>query len=375
MWKKIAAWRRRPTIVLLKSSGSEAETSLQRIVLDVGGNDGLAICRDQMLWRLTRIVLLISLLAEVAPGQPPPPPVQAGKRPLSVDATTHSVQWAQLPLGEAVARLTSAAGVNILADRRIDPNQTVNLSLSDASAEEIVAALAGACQLGVARFDRLFYLGPPQVAARLTTLAAMRRKEIATLSTKERQALLEQRRIAWPRLTQPRDLVVRLLEDRGWHVEHAERIPLDLWPAGELPQLALADQLTLLLAGFDRTYHVISEQHAIEIIPVDWQQIQPAATEIAPTKRPTPPTAGGRKVFTLHVENQPVGLVLDQLARRLGWKLTVDEAAIRAASRSLDRRVSFTVENVDADQLLDALLAPAGLKAQRDGKNVQVAPR
>jgi hypothetical protein len=62
------------------------------------------------------------------------------------------------------------------------------------------------------------------------------------------------------------------------------------------------------------------------------------------------------------------------LGRQLGWKLTVDEAAIRAAGRSLDQRVSFTVENVDADQLLDALLAPAGLTAERDGYSVRIKP-
>ena len=67
--------------------------------------------------------------------------------------------------------------------------------------------------------------------------------------------------------------------------------------------------------------------------------------------------------------------MLEQLAQRLGWKLAVDEAAIRAAGRSLDERVSFTVENADEDQLLDALLTPAGLQAERNGNCAMCALR
>ena len=328
-----------------------------------------------MLWQLTLVVMLVSLLAKTAPGQLLSPPDQAGKQPPSRRATTHSVHWEQLLLGAAIDRLQSVAGVELFLDRRVDPNQTVKLSLSNASAEEIVAGLAGACGLGYARSGSLFYLGPPQIAGRLTTLAAMRRQDATALPTKQRQSLLQRRRIVWPRLTEPRDLVVHLMEEHGWRVEHAERIPHDLWPAGHLPQLALADQLTLLLAGFDRTYRVVANEQAIEIIPVDWSRIPPKATDVASTKQTVPPSANGKNVFSLRVENQPVGRVLDQLGRQLGWKLTVDEAAIRAAGRSLDQRVSVTVENVDADQLLDALLAPAGLKAERDGNGLRIKPR
>ena len=83
----------------------------------------------------------------------------------------------------------------------------------------------------------------------------------------------------------------------------------------------------------------------------------------------------GKQVFTLRIENQPVGKVLEQLGQRLGWKLAIDEAALRTAGRSLDMRVSFVVEKADENQLLDALLKPAGLKAERDGNLVRVTSR
>jgi hypothetical protein len=158
-------------------------------------------------------------------------------------------------------------------------------------------------------------------------------------------------------------------------VSGSERIAHDLWAEGELPAMTLADQLTVLLAGFDLTFRILPEGRAIEIVPVDWESIAPAPPAAPTERRAERPTPGGRQVFTLRVENQPVGNVLGQLGRRLGWQLTVDDAALRAAGRSLDKRVSFRVENADEDQLLEALLAPAGLRAQRDGKKVRIAPR
>ena len=66
-------------------------------------------------------------------------------------------------------------------------------------------------------------------------------------------------------------------------------------------------------------------------------------------------------MYTLRVQEKPVGAVLRELATRLHWAIQIDEDAIRAAGKSLEKRVSFSVENVDQDKLLDALLTPAGL--------------
>ena len=189
-----------------------------------------------------------------------------------------------------------------------------------------------------------------------------------------RRSLLVRRRIVWPTLTEPRGLVSGLVQEHGWHVRGSELMPHDLWAAGALPAMPLVDQLTVLLAGFDRTFRILPDQRAIEMVPVDWASIEPAS-QASPVRRPrASPMPDGRQVFTLRIENQPVGRVLEQLGQRLGWKIAVDDTAIRAAGRSLDERVSFTVENADEDQLLAALLAPAGLKADRDGKNVRIAP-
>jgi hypothetical protein len=335
---------------------------------------GNEIASKRMFWRLTRFGVLISQMAGAAAGQANAPATDSlGAK--SVYAAAHSVEWEQLPLGDAIGRLKAVSGVEVFLDRRVDPTQRVDLKLENARTEGIVARLAAARSLGHARLGPLFYIGPPQTAERLVALAALRRRDGAAVPVEFRRSLLERRRIAWPPLTEPRGLVTRLIDEHGWRVQGSERIPHDLWAAGALPTMMLADQLTVLLAGFDRTYRVLPDRRAIEIVPVDWDAIEPTSPASSAGSPPVRPAPNGKEVFTLHIENQPVGKVLEQLGRRLGWKLVVDEAAIRAAGRSLDERVSFTVENAGEDQLLAALLKPAGLQAERNGDRVRVLPR
>jgi len=91
--------------------------------------------------------------------------------------------------------------------------------------------------------------------------------------------------------------------------------------------------------------------------------------------REAPPPQGTKQVYTLRVAEKPVGAVLRELAQRLNWQIEFDEAAIRAAGRSIEKRVSFAVENVEQDALLDALLRPAGLDFRRDDERIMIVPR
>lgn len=323
-----------------------------------------------MVWPLTSRAVLAAATLVVA-SNPLPAQHDASLLPTADQrAAHHSVHWVGIPLGEAVARLRRVADAEILLDRRVDPSQRVTLSVDMADTDELIARLAGACALGNCSIGPLRYLGPRDVAERLPTLAAERRREVAGLAGDQRRSLATRKSIAWPRLTVPRDLVVQLAHEHGWRVEHAERIPYDLWPAGQLAPLPIADQLTLLLAGFDRTYRLHAERSTLEIVGIDWSSITAAAE---PERRQRPRRrVEAREVFTLRVVERPVGEVLMQLGQRLGWRLSVDEAGIRAAGRSLDERVSFSVENADADTLLAALLAPVGLAFEREGNRVSI---
>lgn len=326
-----------------------------------------------MVCRLTLLALLISLPAGTSAGQS----TRSRTQRAAADAT-YSVRWEHLPLAEAAERLNEISLGDVFVDRRVDPNRLVKLTLTNATAEEVATELAAVCSLGIARLGNVIYLGPKQTADGLAGLAALRRKETTALPEAAQQTFTGRRKIAWPRMTEPRGLVTQLAADHGWRVTTAERIPHDLWAAGELPTLSFADQLTLLLVGFDLTYQVQLDKRTIEITPIDWSTIDStritAANRRQPRRTSNQARENTKQVFSLRIEGQPVGKVLEQLAHRLGWQIAVDELQLKRAGRSLDTQVSFSVENADEDELLEALLSPAGLSAEREGREVRIAP-
>lgn len=352
---------------------------------------------------------------------------QTGERrdaPTSVRTIT--LHWDQVPLSEAVERLARALQHPIFVDRRVDPTRRVSFSARDQSPDVVLENLAAELSLGVSQLDSVGYLGPAETASQLRTLAALRREEIKRLPPSERKVLLARQGRSWPRLAEPREMIVEWLQSDGWSVRHAERIPYDLWPAGQLPPLSLADQLTLVLAGFDRSFAPVAGQQAIEIRPIvapvtltksyrvragrmpelDWLkkelpdadlQIHGSQLHVAGraedherlmellgrqpshSKRTGPSrNASGQSTeqrYTLRVDQQPVGAVLKQLGKQLSLNVQIDQASIAAAGLSLDKRVSFAVQDVSLDGLLDALLKPAGLAYELDGQEVTITPR
>jgi hypothetical protein len=224
----------------------------------------------------------------------------------------------------------------------------------------------------------VIYLGPAASAAQLKTVAAARAKDVSRLPAILRTSFASKRTLDWPRLAEPRSLVNAITQQLGWKVGNPEQIPFDIWQAGQLPELNLTEQITLLLTGFDLTFKLTPDQRTIEIVP-----LAPAVETLADSKAQKSPAAKanvarpvqGKQKYSLRVEEKPVGSVLRQLATKLNWALQIDEEAIRAAGLSLDKRVSFSVEQADQEKLLDALLTPAGLEYKIDGNQLRVMPK
>jgi hypothetical protein len=293
------------------------------------------------------------------------------------------------------------------------------LQLEATSIDDVLRALAEAESLGLSRLGVLRYLGPRYAAEQLRTVALVRQEELTRLPAAERAKLERKLVLNWPRLSEPGTVIRSVAERRGWRIVHDERIPHDVWSAGELPELSTAEQLTLLLVGFDLSFKPHARERTFEITPLEKVAIQreyrlpshffdpgpllrqelPAAVSRVegrsivvdarieeherlaallsgrPTsrhaQRPSRPT---KRVYSLRVQEQPVGTVLRQLAERLQWTMEFDEAAIRAAGRSLDTRVSFHVENSSEEDLLNAALRPAGLDYHREENRVWIVP-
>jgi hypothetical protein len=76
--------------------------------------------------------------------------------------------------------------------------------------------------------------------------------------------------------------------------------------------------------------------------------------------------------FTLKIDNQPAGRVLDQLARQLQLEVEWDAALEQSPALGREANVSCDVRDADLDELFAAVLTPAGLVFERDGKKVSI---
>jgi hypothetical protein len=193
-----------------------------------------------------------------------------------------------------------------------------------------------------------------------------------------RTSLISKQSVTWPRLSEPRQLIGSQIEQHGWKFTNPDSVPYDLWAAGELPEMTLADQLTVLLIGFNLTFELHADARSIKTVQL--KNVGTSITDRAVVKRiPTPPVTaatkrGDKQVFTLRVQEKPVRAVLQELQKRLHWAIQIEEEPIRVAGLSLDTRVSFSVENADQERLLEALLRPAGLDFRVEEDRIRIFP-
>lgn len=371
--------------------------------------------------KLPWMVAIVAFLAgAVSATEPASKSAASRAQPKAVERRTATIHWDNVPLGDGIVRLEKALARQVFLDRRVDPSQGVSIDVTDASADEVLAKIAATTSLGVSELGPVKYLGPPSATNQLRTLAAVREQELAQLPFNKRGAWERKTELVWPHLTEPRILIENAIQARGWQVRSAELMPHDLWTAGGLPELSLTEQLTLLLIGFDLTFRLAPQDRVVEIVPLEgpvtlrrhYRLRNASAEEILLRQqlaegevhlqgnmasvdarvedherlmqllqdRTTQPHADNQKqkltnLYTLRVQDQPVGKVLRQLAQRLNWRVEIDEQAIRAAGLTLDRRISFAVENSSQEKLLDAVLQPAGLSYDRDGDRLRIIPQ
>lgn len=332
-------------------------------------------------------------------------------------ATPVSVSWNNVPLWPALSRLSETQRLAIVLDRRIDPDQSVHLAgaaqpLSQLLTEVAERSGAAYCQLGP-----VAYLGPAVSCARLRTLAALRLADARSLSPAQSRKFLAMRSWQWDDLAEPRALAEQLAQEAEVELDGAERIPHDLWRGADLPPLSWIDRMTLLAAQFDLTFRTAQDGHRIKLVdvPADlriersysagrngaetakrWAKEIPSARiridkgqihvlarvedheaiEARLRGKPlsAPMVVEGPQRYQLKVEKAALSKVLDELSGRLSLRIDWDRAAIEAAGIAADPLVSFDVQDVDLDGLLNAVLADTGLIFERRERVVVIRP-
>ncbi|MGA2620592.1 MAG: STN domain-containing protein [Thermoguttaceae bacterium] len=285
------------------------------------------------------------------------------------------------PLQAALAKLSRAERVAVLLDRRVDPDQNVAIKLVAVPLVTALGEIAHSRQLGVAMLGPVAYFGPPEAAARLPPLSALREEEVRRLRPATARRLLLRKPLVWRDYAAPRDVLGQLAEQGGVELLDREQVPHDLWAAADLPALPWVDRVTLIVNQFDLTFQVAADGRSVRLVPVP-QGVASSADVAGPRPAPRAEPAGNRPplaarllVTRLSVREKPLAAVLEQLAVKLNFELRLDRPALRAAGISLDQRVSLEVENATVDDVLRALLRTTPLTYRRHGNLVEVVPR
>ncbi|MEN6406247.1 MAG: hypothetical protein ABFC77_07240 [Thermoguttaceae bacterium] len=213
--------------------------------------------------RLSRRLLLAAMVFGVAlGGNKSVGGADFRKKP----AAAVNVTWSGVPLRRAVEGLARAQQTAIVIDRRVDPGQPLTLSLQNATAEQVLRAVADRCGLGVARLGNILYLGPSSVAERLASVTAAFGRKVRGLPTAAQRTFFQRKPLAWDDLASPRALLAELAQQNHLEIVGLERAPHDLWAAANLPACSLVDRLSLIAIQFDLTFDV-TDGATIELVP------------------------------------------------------------------------------------------------------------
>ncbi len=332
--------------------------------------------------------------------------------------TPIDVLWGDSPLRDAMGGLARRYGVAMVIDRRVDPGKLVTVSVSDVPLRRVLAVVAEQQNLGVSFPGPLVYLGPPRHTARLRTLIEQCREGARRLPASASRTLLQARPMNWSDFATPKDLLARLAEENGLRLAGLEQIPHDLWAAADLPPRPLVDRLSLIAGQFDLTLQLAADGATVALVPIPdrvavvrdydggpspdelaakWAALIPGARfkvlegrvyvqglveeheRIRPPGRTAPPRKTpkadqGEKRYTVRQTRGSLETVLAQLAAALDIELRFDRPALAQAGISLEQIVEFHAEQATLDELLAAVLRPAGCAFRRNGKVVEIGP-
>jgi hypothetical protein len=155
-------------------------------------------------------------------------------------------------LRQSLQELARRRKTAIFLDRRVDPDLALNLSLIDLTFEQLLWKVADWCGLGVCRIGDVYYLGPENTAFVLPVLLdELKSKSSSRKNRGDGPDWRVKDELAWPELSEPRQLVEQLAQHNQFNIINAQVMPHDLWPAVSLPELALEERLALLLVGFE----------------------------------------------------------------------------------------------------------------------------
>jgi hypothetical protein len=334
--------------------------------------------------------------------------------------TPVGVTWVNGELRPRIEGFAASHNTAVMLDRRINPNQKIELSFDDVPLGEAWKRIASRIGADTTTIGSVVYIGPTGTTKKLRTVLSLRTDVVTQLPQAARQRWRSPKAWMWDNAVAPRDLLASLCRESGVQVDNLAEIPADLWAGNDLPALNLVEKLTLLLAQFDLTYELDSSGLRLHLVPIAESPTiirshpLPSSSPSLETLRGTGALSAvdmsvqgnalvvrgtqeehelvdsalagrtakassvkeGRKVFTLNVPvEKPASKLLSELAAKLGWDLKIDRDAIKAAGLSADALVTVKVKDATEDELLRAILNPAQLQFHRRGSVIEIGPK
>ena len=399
---------------------------------------------DSRLRRVGAWALLLGLAGDPAVASeyaflPPevrlaPPDFDAKNGPAlrrALDATVPGVGWRNVSLRSLLEQVERGYGVCMLRDRRIDPTRRPEVAASNIPLRALLSDLASAADAELRFVGDAAYLGPPEAAAVVRTLAELRRQELVSAAgpAARRTALQRSDAVRWSDLTSSADVLHAVAARFGLTIENPEDLPHDLWPGGTLAGVSAAEGLTLVLIQFDLTFAWSNDLRSIRLVPlpsdrnaivltralfsrdrppgqaaVAWEAKVPGIEAAAQADRvvvtgtveqfealeaalatggpgprprePKPPDISplSRRRFTLTVARVPASAMMAKLEES-GVVFEHDAAAFAAAGIDLDSPVTIDVRQATADEFLQALFDPLGVAFETRGVVVRLRPK
>ncbi|GIW93638.1 MAG: hypothetical protein KatS3mg110_1679 [Pirellulaceae bacterium] len=320
-----------------------------------------------------------------------------------------AVTWSGIPLRAALDSIARQWNVAVFLDRRVDPDQLIDFSSSEQPLGQMVHRMAEQLHLSVSPVDAVLYFAPPGVAPRVATMAEIQ------FDQAQRQgwsSLVSRRRLEWPWLAEPRQLIQQVASGASWQVDSPHQIEHDLWAGNRLPPIPVTHQLALLLAGFELTFDLDGATRTLKLVPLpeapvlvreypatrlslarkqelashfpdvrfEWLANRLRATGVAedhyllrrellgltPEARPT----AGQLRYTLRTANRFEPLAR-AIAQRLGLAVQIDPSV----SEIRNRLITIDVQNVTREQLLQALVDTVGWQYEITGNQLKLFPK
>lgn len=315
-----------------------------------------------------------------------------------------SVNFSGSELRENLERFAKIQKIGFILDRRIDPGLTLDFSVNGVSGEEMFEQLAENSDLGFLRLDSVAYLGPQEAADKLNALLYLQEKQLERVNPTEIRFWTQSTSFTSNRLDTPKEILEKLAQKHRIRITNLEKLPHDLWPELDFPEISLNELFLVLLIGFNATFERKTElsspgARTITIVPVSKNlPIAQAKRERALKNSEKSSAANTRQtagIFTnrssgdrttstksvpiskrrfqmVRVRNKTLQEFLDYISAQVELEITIDEKSLQKKGIDLQQRISFELDQGDIHALMKAALNPLNASYQLSGKKLRV---